>query len=97
MYKVVLVHEVVPGKLAAFKRWFRNADRERKAKNPDYTPFKRYITVIGSLTRVYIEIEYEAWPERPIVWVEGVKDDFKDLIVAGKSEMYVLKELETES
>jgi hypothetical protein len=97
MYKAVLVHEIVPGKLAEFKRWFQDADRERKARNPDYTPFRRYITVIGSLTRVYIEIEYETWPQRPIVWAEGVEDDFKNLVVAGQSEMYILKELETEN
>jgi hypothetical protein len=99
MYKAVVVHEIVPGKLSEFRRWVQDADRERKAKIPDYTPHKRYITVIGSLTRVHIEMEWETMPEHPIVWSEVVEGqgDFKDFVVAGKSEGYVLKELGIES
>ena len=99
MYKAVLVHEIVPGKLSEFKRWFQDEDRERKASNPDYMPFKRYITVIGTLTRVHIEMELVTMPEHPIVWSEAVEGqgDFKDFVVAGNSELYVLKELEIES
>ena len=98
MYKFVLTHEIVPGKLSALKRWIKNADRERTAKNPGYKPYKRYITVIGSVTRIHIELEYETWPERPIVWSEVVEGqgEFKDLVVAGMSECTVLKELELE-
>ena len=95
MYKVMLVHEIIPGNLSAFKRWVQNADRERQAKNPDYVPPKRYITVIGLLTRVYIEFGWETLPDHPTVWSEAVEGhgEFKDLVVAGKSEGYVLKEL----
>jgi hypothetical protein len=98
MYKVVLTHEIVPGKLSALKRWIQNADRERAAKNPAYKPYKRYITVIGSVTRFQLELEWETMPEHPIVWSEVVEDqgEFKDFVVAGMSECYVLKELETE-
>ena len=99
MYKVVLTHEIVPGKLSALKRWIENADRERKARNPDYEPYKRYITVIGSVTRFQLEFEWETMPEHPIVWSEVVEGqgEFKDFVVAGRSECTVLKELEFES
>jgi hypothetical protein len=98
MYKAVLVHEVIPGKLSELKQWFQNADRERKSKNPNYTPPKRYITVIGSLTRVYCLIDWETVPDHPVVWSEIIEGqgEFKDLIVPGKSEGFVLKELEIE-
>ena len=74
------------------------ADRERAARNPAYKPHKRYITVIGSVTRFQLELEWETMPEHPIVWSEVVEGhgEFKDLVVAGMSECYVLKQLETE-
>jgi hypothetical protein len=99
MYKAVLVHEIVPGKLSELKRWFQDADRERKAKNPDYTPPKRYITVIGNLTKFYGEFALETVPVHPSVWIESIEGQgsLKDLIVAGKTELRVLKELEIES
>ena len=49
MYKLVLIHKIIPGKLSAFKRWVQNTDEERKKQNPDFVPLKRYITVIGNL------------------------------------------------
>lgn len=99
MYKGVLVHEVVPGKLSELKRWIQNADRERKARDPAYEPYERYITVIGSVTRFQVEVEWETMPEHPYVWVEAVESqgEFKDFVVPGMSESYVLKELEIES
>ena len=98
MYKAVLVHEIVPGKLSEFERWFQDEDRKRKADDSDYVPFKRYITVIGSVTRLYAEFEMETVPAHPSVWAKYVEQhgDFKDLIVAGKGELYVLEELESE-
>jgi hypothetical protein len=95
MYKVVLVHEIIPGKLSDFKRWFRDADEKRKARNPNYTPPNRYITVIGTLTRVVLEWEYETVPDHPFVWSEGIETqgDLKDIVVPGMSEGYVLKEI----
>jgi hypothetical protein len=98
MYKAVLVHEVIPGKLSEFKRWIQDADRERGAKNPDYKPPKRYITVIGNLTKTYGEFEMEAVPAHPPEWIQSIEEDggLKDMIVPGRTEMYVLKELEFE-
>ena len=95
MYKAVLVHEIVPGKFSAFERWFRDVDRARKAKDPAYTPPRRYLTIIGSLTRVCIEYDWETIPDHPIVWSKVIEQqgDMKDIIVPGKSEAYVLKEL----
>jgi hypothetical protein len=98
MYKAVLTHEVIPGKLSDLKQWFQNADQERKARNPDYTPPKRYITVIGNLTKFYGEVEREALPEHLSGWIENIEGqgNLKDLIVPGRTERYVLKELEIE-
>ena len=98
MYKAVLVHEVIPGKLSELKRWLRDADRERAAKNPDYKPPKRYTTVIGNLTKFYGEFEMEAVPAHPPDWIQGIEGsgNLKDMVVPGKTEMYVLKELELE-
>ena len=95
MYKVVLVHEIVPGKLSDYKRWFQDADKARKEKNPDYTPLKRYITVFGSLTRVFIEFDWDTVPDHPFVWSEAIEKqgDHKDMVVPGQSQMYVLKEM----
>jgi len=94
----VLVHEVIPGKLSELKQWFRDADRERKAKNPDYKPPKRYITVIGDLTRFQGEFEMDKIPEDPSGWIENIEGqgNLKDLLVPGGSELYVLKELKVE-
>ena len=95
MYKMVLVHEIIPGKLSDFKRWFQNADRERKAKDPDHVPMKRYITVIGNLTRFYAERELDAVPDQPGAWLESIENqgDLKDMVVPGSTEVYVLKEI----
>ena len=99
MYKLVLIHKIIPGKLSAFERWVRNTDDKRKKQNPDYVPLKRYITVLGDLTKVVIEMEMETVPEHPIVWMENVENDgdLKDMIVPGTSEIYVLKELTIEA
>lgn len=95
MYKGVYVHEIVPGKFSEFKRWCRNADQERRERDPDYTPPKRYITVIGNLTRFYGEFDLGAVPEHPGAWSEMVERQggFKELVIPGKSELYVLKEV----
>lgn len=99
MYKAVLVHEIIPGKFSDAKRWFENADRDRKKKNPDYVPPKRYITVIGNLTRFFAEFELDTVPEHPSVWSESIEGngDLKDMVVPGRSELYVLKEMQIES
>ena len=96
MYKMVIVHEIIPGKLSEYKRWYKQVDQERKAKNPDYVPPKRYVTVIGKLTRVIIEWERETMYEHFPVWSEAVETygDLKDMVFPGGIEHYVLKELD---
>ena len=96
MYKMVIVHEIIPGKLSEYKRWYKQVDQERKAKNPDYVPRKRYVTVVGKLTRVIIEWERETMYEHCPVWSEIVEThgDLKDIVFPGGIEHYVLKELD---
>jgi hypothetical protein len=99
VYKAVLVHEIVPGKYSDIERWFENADRERKQRDPDYVPPKRYITVIGNLTRFFAEFELDAVPAKPSVWSESIErhGDLKDIVVPGRTELYVLKKMRIES
>jgi hypothetical protein len=93
---MVIVHEIIPGKLAEFKRWYKQVDQERKAKNPDYVPPKRYVTVIGKLTRVIIEWEQETMFEHSPVWLETVETygNLKAVVFPGGIEHCVLKELD---
>ena len=98
MYKIILTHRVIPGKLPELIRWCSNADKERKVANPEYVPPKRYITVFGDLTRFMAEFPVEVVPEHPPVWGAGDgTGGVGDMIVPGRSEMYVLKEIEIDS
>lgn len=99
MYKLILTHEVMPGKLPALNAWFRQRDVERKQQNPDYQPPKRYITVYGSLHQVVIEAETESavshLTERAYAELggEGAQGEFLAMIVPGRSELRLLKEI----
>jgi hypothetical protein len=99
MYKLLLIHEVLPGKLAALKAWCQQQDQERKERDTTYTPPKRYITVFGSVHQVIVEVEVETIPE-PLLHgyadhpAEGAQGEFLKLIVPGRSELRVLKELD---
>jgi hypothetical protein len=100
MYKLILTHEVMPGKLPALNAWFRQRDAERKQQNPEYQPPKRYITVYGSLHQVVIEAETESavshLTERAYAELggEGAQGEFLAMIVPGRSELRLLKELD---
>ena len=94
MYKVILTHHVIPGKLPALIRWHNDADKARKEAEPEYVPFKRYITVLGNLTRFVVEVPLETLPEHPIVWAEGDEGaGVYDMVIPGQSEMVILKEI----
>jgi len=103
MYKVVLTHEVLPGKLAELKAWFKQQDEQRQAQDPAYTPWKRYITVFGSVHQIVIEIEMDQPPEEP--WLsgyaefgpeqlDGAQGEFLKMIVPGQSELKLWKALD---
>lgn len=100
MYKMILSHEVMPGKLPALNAWFRQRDQERKQQNPNYQPPKRYITVYGSVHQVLIEVETEGVPghltERAYAehGGDGVQAEFLAMIVPGRSELRLLKGLD---
>jgi hypothetical protein len=101
VYKLILTHEVLPGKLAAIEAWFKEQDRERKKRNPEYTPYRRYITVFGNVHRLVVEAEMEKLPEDPWVFAEGPPSKagavFHEMIVPGRTELTLLKELELDS
>ena len=65
MYKLVLTHEVLPGKLPELKVWFKQQDQQRQAQEPGYTPWKRYITIFGSVHQLVIEVELAQPPQEP--------------------------------
>ena len=97
MYKIVLVLHVIPGRLPELKRWFSDADRKRKAKNPEYVPPKRYVTVFGNVTKIVAEFSVEAVPEHPTVWAAGTEGSgVYDFVVPGLTELSVLKEIESD-
>jgi hypothetical protein len=98
MYNVILTHEVLPGKLPAMKEWFIQQDKVRKERDPNYTPPRRYITVFGSVHQFVAEFEMEKLPENPWVFAEsapeGAQAEFLTMIVPGRTELRVLKEID---
>jgi len=97
MYKAILTHYVIPGKLPELVRWCSDADKERKAANPAYVAPKRYITVLGDVCKFVAEFPMETVPEHPPVWAGGDgTGGVGGMIVPGRTELVVLKELEME-
>ena len=99
MYKLVLTHEILPGKLGEIKVWFKQQDEERKQADPSYVPLKRYITVYGSVHQITIEIEMENTTDHPVVdgyaeMASDASDDFHKMIVPGSSKITMLKEID---
>jgi hypothetical protein len=101
MYKVILTHEVLPGKLPAMKEWFKKQDKARAGREPGYVPPKRYITVFGSVHQFVAEFEMEKLPEE--LWVyaefapEGAQAEFLTMIVPGQTEVRLLKKLDLDA
>ncbi|MCB9156317.1 MAG: hypothetical protein H6645_04285 [Caldilineaceae bacterium] len=99
MYKLVLTHELLPGKLGEMKAWLKQSDERRKQADPSYTAIKRYITVYGSVHQITIELEMENTTDHPFVdgyaeMVGGAQDDYLKMIVPGSSELKILKEID---
>ena len=98
MYKLVLIHEVLPGRLADMVAWMKKQDAERVKQDPAYKPFKRYITVFGSAHQVTIEVEVEKLSEEPLVYAEmaldGGQGEFLGFITPGTTAIHLLKELD---
>ncbi len=93
MYKLVLTHEVMPGRLPDVVKWFEDTDAARRKDNPSYKPPLRYITVFGSVNQLVVELESDAIPE--LVYAEAEHNkDLLSLIVPGRTTMHVLKRLE---
>ena len=92
MLKGVLTHEVVPGKFAALRKWFSDADAQRKQSNPDYVAPRRYVTVVGNLTRVYVESSWEDGQSIP-TWLERGEPGLLECIVPGSTEFTLLREI----
>jgi hypothetical protein len=98
-YKLLLLHEVLPGKLATMKAWFKQQDRARKEQDATYIPRRRYTTVFGSVHQVLVEMEAEKIPEYLLEQsyaehpAEGAQGEFLQLIVPGRTEMRVLQRL----
>jgi len=99
MYKVVLTHIVAPGKQRAMEAWFKEADEKRAKADPRYVVPRRYMTLFGDQNRVVCEFELPdakvvaefLEPKTPPMMGTG---SFQDLVVPGKSEMVMLKQIE---
>ena len=103
MYKVVLTHEILPGKLAELIAWCKQQDQVRLAQDPTYKPYKRYVTVFGSVHQVVIEVEAAQPPQDwfTTAYAEvgpeelgGAQGEFLKLIVPGRTELKLLKEFD---
>ena len=102
MHKVLLTHQIVPGKFSELSDWFKEADAKRKADDPDYKPPRRYIYQTGSVFKVVIEFEFEklvvddSTPVSEgglICYGISAQPDFFPFIVPGTSTMDILKEI----
>jgi hypothetical protein len=98
-YKVVLTHEVLPGKLPAMHAWFRQQDVERAGQDASYVPPRRSTTIFGSVHQVRTEVELAGPPqvflERGYAEhaAEGAQGELLQLIAPGQSTMQVWKVL----
>ncbi len=93
MYKAVLTHEIMPGKLPDVIQWLKKGDEKARAKNPDATLPVRFITVYGSVNQIVIEVETETVPDR--AYAEAThNEELLSLIVPGRTESRLLKKIE---
>ena len=97
MYKMALTQEILPGKLGEAKAWMRQIDKERSERDPAYKPPKRYITVFGNVHQLVVEWERDKLPEDPGLIAEQEPGKFVPVIVPGRTELLVLKELGLDS
>lgn len=93
MYKAVLTHEIMPGKLPDVIQWLKGDDEKARAKNPDAKRPTRFITMYGSVNQIVIEAEFEKIPE--MVYAEATHNKgLLPLIVPGRTEARLLKKIE---
>ena len=103
MQKILLTHQIVPGKFDEISNWFKEADSKRKTENPDYKPPRRYIYQTGNVFKVVIEFEFEklvvddstpfsegGFPN----YGESSQPNFFPFIVPGTSTVDIIKEIE---
>ena len=103
MFKQVMTHEILPGKLPEVKKWLQgNYDELRKKdpnfkgpNHPDYKGPRQYITVYGSANQLVIELDLEKPME--ISYAEATHNEgLIPLIVPGRTVVQLLKKLEFE-
>lgn len=104
MYKYVLTHEIMPGKLPEVKKWLQgNYDEMRKndpsykgTADPSYQGIRQYITVYGSANQLVIEMEIEdPTASVPRAYAEATHNDgLLPFLVPGRTEVRLLKRLE---
>ena len=72
-YKCLITHRVKPGHYKEVKKWFADADKNRREKNPEYKRPKRYVTVYGDTSEVVVEFEIDSDKEFHLhgSWLEG--------------------------
>ena len=96
MYKVVLTHEVMPGKLPDVIKWLKASDEKARASNAPHGT--HYITVFGSAHKLINERELD---EVPTSFVETAyaerthNSELVQFLVPGRTEIVLLKKLET--
>ena len=108
MYKVVVTHEIMPGKVPDVVKWIQgNYDQARKKDpdlkvpgDPDYRgPLRQYITVYGSAYQFVVELDMEKLPEQgePYALPYALATHNEGLLpflVPGRTVIQLLKQLE---
>ncbi len=93
MVKIVLSHQVLPGKYAELVKWFKSADNTRKEKDKEYQAPKRYINQFGDAFRIYVEFVLDELPSDFMTYGTTDQPEFFSLIIPGSTEVNVLKEI----
>ena len=106
MYKWVITHEIMPGKLPEVKKWLQgNYDKMRKnnpdykgTADPSYKGMRQYITVYGSAYQYVAEMDVDdPTKAEPLAYAESTHNEgLIQFVVPGTTVVSLLKRLDFE-
>ena len=103
MHKILITHQIVPGKFNELSKWYKEVDAQRAKEDPNYKKPRRYIYQTGEVFKVVSEFEFEklviddSTPMSEgglISYGETSQPDFFPFIVPGTSTFEILREIE---
>ena len=99
MYKLVMTHEILPGKLPDVISWLQGNYDKLREKDPDLKvpgdpeykgPLRQYVTVYGSVNQYVMELDTESIPDQVYALATHNKD-LLPFLVPGSTKNKVLK------